>query len=115
MIAAPEQRFKDLLRATSRSVYLTLRVLPAVIRPQIGLAYLLARTTDTIADTEIVPLEQRLDALEVLRNRILEIHRKPTDFGELAKHQGKPAERTLLERCDESLATLDDLNPADQK
>jgi farnesyl-diphosphate farnesyltransferase len=46
----------DLLKATSRSFYLTLRVLPAAVRPQISLAYLLARTTDTIADTEIVPL-----------------------------------------------------------
>jgi farnesyl-diphosphate farnesyltransferase len=60
-----------LLKATSRSFYLTLRVLPAAVRPQIGLAYLLARTTDTIADTELVPLEQRLDALKRLRERIL--------------------------------------------
>ncbi len=37
----------DLLKATSRSFYLTLGVLPARVRPQIGLAYLLARTTDT--------------------------------------------------------------------
>ena len=28
----------DLLRATSRTFYLTLRVLPAAVRPQIGLA-----------------------------------------------------------------------------
>ncbi len=27
----------DLLKATSRSFYLTLRVLPAAVRPQIGL------------------------------------------------------------------------------
>ena len=45
----------QLLKQTSRSFYLTLRVLPGAIRPQIGLAYLLARTTDTIADTELVP------------------------------------------------------------
>jgi len=50
----------DLLKATSRSFYLTLRVLPAAVRSQIGLAYLLARTTDTVADTEIVSLAQRL-------------------------------------------------------
>ena len=49
----------DLLKATSRSFYLTLRVLPAAVRPQIGLAYLLARTTDTIADTELVALDSR--------------------------------------------------------
>ena len=62
-----------------------------------------------------MPLDQRLLALEFLRNRILEVHRQPADFGELAKQQGKPAERTLLERCEESLATLDDLNSADPR
>jgi phytoene/squalene synthetase len=29
----------DLLKATSRSFYLTLRVLPRAVRPQIGLAF----------------------------------------------------------------------------
>ena len=58
------QMLTALLRDVSRSFYLTLRVLPAAIRPQIGLAYLLARTTDTIADTELVPVEGRLAALE---------------------------------------------------
>jgi farnesyl-diphosphate farnesyltransferase len=105
----------NLLKDTSRSVYLTLRVLPSGIRPQIGLAYLLARTSDTIADTEIVPLEQRLSALQFLRERILEVHRKPADFGELAKHQGNPAERAVLERCEESLAALEQFNAADQQ
>ncbi len=50
----------DLLKATSRSFYLTLRVLPGAMRLQISLTYLLARTTDTIADTELVPLENGL-------------------------------------------------------
>jgi len=106
---------QELLKATSRSFYLTLRMFPGGIRAQCGLAYLLARTTDTIADTEIVPSEQRLEALHFLRERIAEIHRKPVDFGSLAKQQGKPAERMLLERCEESLAVLDRFNSADQK
>src|ERR1044071_3439434 len=42
----------DLLRQVSRSFYLTMRVLPAAIRPQVSLAYLLARTSDTLADTQ---------------------------------------------------------------
>ncbi|MCX7887472.1 MAG: squalene/phytoene synthase family protein, partial [Verrucomicrobiae bacterium] len=49
-----------LLRGVSRSFYLTLRVLPAAIRPQVSLAYLLARATDTIADTGVVPPERRV-------------------------------------------------------
>src|ERR1700689_1006950 len=99
-----------LLKAPSRSFYLTLRVLPGTIRPQIGLAYLLARTTDTIADTEIVSLEQRLQALQLLRERILGTHRKALDFGELARQQGLPVERILLERCEEALAFLERFN-----
>jgi farnesyl-diphosphate farnesyltransferase len=103
----------NLLKATSRSFYLTLRVLPAAVRPQIGLAYLLARTTDTIADTELVPLEQRLDALKRLRERILTSSTAPLNFGELAQHQGLPAERLLLEKVGDSLALLQTLSPDD--
>jgi farnesyl-diphosphate farnesyltransferase len=103
----------DLLKATSRSFYLTLRVLPAAVRPQIGLAYLLARTTDTIADTELVPLEQRLDALKRLRERILTSSTVLLNFGELAQNQGLPAERLLLEKAGDSLALLQTLSPED--
>jgi farnesyl-diphosphate farnesyltransferase len=104
----------DLLKATSRSFYLTLRVLPAAVRPQISLAYLLARTTDTIADTEIVPLAQRLDALQQLRGRILGKSTAPLNFGELVKQQASPAERLLLEKVEDSLALLPTFSPADQ-
>src|ERR1039457_298389 len=105
----------DLLKATSRSFYLTLRVLPARVRPQIGLAYLLARTTDTIADTEIVPLAQRLDALQELRKRISGRSFAPLNFGELARQQGSPAEKLLLEKVEDALAVLETLSPADLK
>jgi len=105
----------DLLKATSRSFYLTLRVLPARVRPQIGLAYLLARTTDTIADTDLVPLEQRLDALHKLRDRILGSSTAPLNFGGLARQQGLPAERVLLEKAEDSLKLLQELSPADLK
>ena len=107
--------FNDLLKATSRSFYLTLRVLPAGVRPQIGLAYLLARTTDTIADTEIVPVAQRLEALQRLRERILGQTSAPLKFHELAMQQGLAAERFLLEQVEDSLALLTTLSPADLK
>ncbi len=109
------RELNDLLKATSRTFYRTLRVLPGSIRPQIGLAYLLARTTDTIADTEIVPVEQRLAALQWLRERILGTHRQPLEFGELARQQGLPAERVLLERCEEALAALEQFDAADRE
>ena len=67
----PDDLLKDLLRSVSRSFYLTLRVLPKSIRPQIGLAYLLARATDTIADTDAVPINRRMETLALYRDRIL--------------------------------------------
>ena len=54
MADSPEELLRGLLTDVSRSFYLTLRILPASIRQPIGLAYLLARTTDTIADTGLV-------------------------------------------------------------
>src|SRR5579871_5825965 len=83
MAQAQNELLTDLLKAVSRSFYLTIRVLPKSIRPQIGLGYLLARTTDTVADTEIVPVEQRLKLLQALRERILGTNSTPVDFGEL--------------------------------
>ncbi|PKB70891.1 MAG: hypothetical protein BZY87_08340 [SAR202 cluster bacterium Io17-Chloro-G6] len=41
---------KDVLKGVSRSFYLTIRILPKNLREPVGLAYLLARTADTIAD-----------------------------------------------------------------
>jgi farnesyl-diphosphate farnesyltransferase len=105
----------DLLQATSRSFYLTLRVLPARVRPQIGIAYLLARTADTIADTEIVPPAQRLDALQKLRERILGQDSAPLNFGELARQQGSPAEKLLLEKTGDGLSALQNFSAPDQK
>jgi farnesyl-diphosphate farnesyltransferase len=51
------------LRATSRSFYLSLRVLPAPLREPLSIGYVLARAADTIADTEAVATEQRRDLL----------------------------------------------------
>lgn len=115
MAHATNELLTDLLQEVSRSFYLTLRVLPKSVRSQIGLAYLLARTTDTIADTEIVPLDQRLQMLEQLRDRILGKLSTPLEFGELARQQGAPAERVLLEKIEASLALLQTCSAADQK
>ena len=102
-----------LLKATARSVYLSLRVLPAGVRAQMGLAYLLARTTDTIADTEIVPVEQRLAALRALAEQIAGTAAGPLNLGELALQQGQPAERELLEQVGAGLTALRRLAPGD--
>jgi len=105
----------ELLKQTSRSFHLTLRVLPRAVRAQISLAYLLARTTDTVADTELVPVAQRLQALQQLRERILGTSHAPLNFGDLARRQGSPAEGGLLEHVEASLAGLRTLSSEDLK
>ena len=59
-----------LLKQVSRSFYLSIRVLPREIRPQIGLAYLIARTTDTVADARSGPPAVRQDMLRRMRAEI---------------------------------------------
>ena len=115
MAHAQKELLSGLLKDASRSFYLTLRLLPGKVRPQIGLAYLLARTTDTIADTELVPLDQRLQSLQDLRARILGLRQTPLEFGTLARQQASPAERVLLEKCEASLSLLQTLEPADRQ
>ena len=56
-----------LLRRVSRSFYLSVAVLPKAVRPTIGLAYLLARASDTIADTRLIDRAARIGHLERLR------------------------------------------------
>lgn len=116
MKAGPEL-LTDLLQSVSRSFYLTLRVLPGAIRPQIGLAYLLARATDTVADTEIISVAQRLEALRHLREAIQGTSEvlPPRALGELARQQGLPAEKVLLERIGEALVLLRQAAPTDQR
>jgi len=105
----------ELLRRTSRSFYLTLRIVPESVRLQIGLAYLLARTADTIADTELLPVNRRLEALRGLRERIAGRSNAPIAFGEFTSCQHVDAERALLERVESSLTLLGRLSAADLK
>lgn len=95
-----------LLKDVSRSFYLTLRIMPGAVRGPIGLGYLLARTTDTVADTGVLPPGRRLDALRQLRERIRGATTRPLDFGEFARCQSQEAERLLLVRVEETLSAL---------
>ena len=107
------QLLTTLLRDVSRSFYLTLRVLPEAVRTQISIAYLLARTSDTIADTDLLPAEKRLEALGRFWARI-EGESGTIDLGELAGKQSLRAERVLLSRIEETLLLLATLDPSDQ-
>lgn len=63
----PEEKrelFRATLAAVSRSFYLTLRVLPAGVREPVALGYLLARLSDTVADSAATPAQERLALLK---------------------------------------------------
>ena len=109
----PGQRgrlLQDLLRGVSRSFYLTLHVLPSGLRQPVGLAYLLARAADTIADTRLVPPGQRQQYLLAFKAQVKgparleplrEIERALTD------KQSVPAERELLLSLPSALSLLE--------
>jgi farnesyl-diphosphate farnesyltransferase len=109
-----DELLTSLLRDVSRSFYLTMRMLPSPVRRQISLAYLLARTTDTIADTEVADVPTRLLALAALRERISGSSSAPLPLAQLRAGQALPAERVLLDRCEESLGLLLELEEADR-
>jgi farnesyl-diphosphate farnesyltransferase len=60
----------SLLRSVSRSFYLSVRILPRDLRDPIGLAYLLARATDTVADTAELSADVRGENLRLLADAI---------------------------------------------
>jgi farnesyl-diphosphate farnesyltransferase len=95
----------DLLKRVSRSFYLSLAVLPRGVHEPIGLAYLLARASDTVADTRLVPRDQRIAHLETL-GRAYRGERADLDaLGRAcAPLQTHAAERELLERVGEAVA-----------
>ena len=105
-----------LLKSVSRSFYLSLRILPRPVRPQVGLAYLLARAADTIADTTLVAVDRRRAALARLRGAIRDAAEGGSapglELGELSAAlegpvgRGTCGERTLLVRLPELLETL---------
>jgi farnesyl-diphosphate farnesyltransferase len=111
--ASESDLLTGLLRGVSRSFYLSLRLLPAAVRPPVSLAYLLARTSDTIADAGHASVEERLAALAAFRRRIRCVSRESLDFQSLAASQRHLWERQLLLRVEESLSALESSEPAD--
>jgi farnesyl-diphosphate farnesyltransferase len=105
----------DLLRDVSRSFFLTLKLLPGPVRQQIGLAYLLARATDTIADTGAISIGARLEALTRLRTAIMEGSTLRFDVREIRMHQSSDGEQVLLERIGDTLSMLSATDPEDRK
>jgi farnesyl-diphosphate farnesyltransferase len=106
-----------ILRSVSRSFYLSLRILPRPLRDPLSLAYLLARATDTIADTPEPPAELRIEALQNLAWVIQGTASRETaasigaSFGPL---QSNEAERALIDALPAALGWLELLEERDR-
>src|SRR5438067_12145893 len=61
---------RTILARVSRSFYLSIRLLPKKLRDPVSLGYLLARASDTIADTAEIPIELRTEKLQLLARGI---------------------------------------------
>ena len=111
--AAPDTAW-PLLREVSRSFYLSIRLLPGGLRDAIALGYLLARATDTLADTEALPASERLGLLAAVGRAFDGLGPLPAGLPQFAAAQAHAGERRLLEVLGECVAALDRLAPADQ-
>lgn len=103
------------LRSVSRSFYLTLRVLPRVIRPQVSLAYLLARIADTIADTDLIATTERVDVLGQWRDTISGTRSAPIDLRPFVGRETDSAENLLLDQANNAALLLDSMPENDAK
>ena len=113
-----------LLKPVSRSFYLSIRLLPRALREPVALAYLLARTSDTIADSNAVTAERRIELLDRFAHAIagkdqsigkelralLLAQRDPSQ--KLGMTEG---EKTLMESVDTILRALQNVSPEDQR
>ena len=69
-ISVSEKKIDSILEGTSRSFFLSLKVLPKKIRRHIGLLYILARLADTIADSKVGENKVLLQGLKEYNTRI---------------------------------------------
>jgi farnesyl-diphosphate farnesyltransferase len=109
---------KTILKNVSRSFYLSIRVLPAPMREPVSLGYLLARASDTLADTESLDAELRLEMLDGMaavlagENREAWLQRLEK---EVIPHQGHAGERVLLQQMEGVMDWLDSLGDSEEK
>jgi farnesyl-diphosphate farnesyltransferase len=115
----PEHR--RILRGVSRSFDLSIRLLPPALQAPVSMGYLLARATDTVADTSNLPLGERQILLDLMTQTFTAPHANEAQDRELmrltqafAAQQTDPNERALMLALPECLPLLQTLSAADQ-
>ena len=104
-----------LLKSVSRSFYLTIRILPARIQAPIGLAYLLARASDTIADTAEASEPVRLHHLAAFGKMIRDGASEGLPELQREIQPPDPGERELIAKLDRCFAWLVTLPESDRR
>jgi len=107
-----------IFKSVSRSFHLTIKFLPRSLREPVSLAYLLARATDTMADTATIPAAARLMTLQSFARVIageLEFHTVAESFRGFAAQQRDPHERRLIEQLRSCIDWLTNLGAADRE
>jgi farnesyl-diphosphate farnesyltransferase len=108
---------RSILARVSRSFYLSIQLLPKKLRDPVSLGYLLARASDTIADTAEIPINLRIDNLRLLARGIQgeALGGAIVDLSEsLAPLQADGAERELIETLQPVLDWLDRIEVEDR-
>ena len=100
-------------KGVSRSFYLSLRLLPAPMREAAALGYLLARTSDTVADSSTGDLPGQVTALDDFSAAVGGSRMLPAWPAALVAAVADPRERQLLGRSAELISMLQAL-PAPQ-
>jgi farnesyl-diphosphate farnesyltransferase len=113
-----ERRLRNsILRSVSRSFYLSVRLLPARLRQPVALGYLLARATDTVADTSKISPVVRAERLATLSDAIQ--GKIPSDevvdlAASFAPRQDNAAERALIQSLPRCIEWLENIDPVDR-
>ncbi|NKB46682.1 MAG: hypothetical protein GKR77_02745 [Legionellales bacterium] len=115
-----QKKLYALTRSVSRSFYLTLRLLPAAVRDSACVAYLLARISDTLADTPTVELAQRTIWLQQFATLCrLPVNLTDPSLADLAAacapHQTNIAEQHLMSELTFCLTCLTQLPTMEQQ
>jgi farnesyl-diphosphate farnesyltransferase len=106
-----------ILRSVSRSFYLSIRFLPTQLREPVALAYLLARTTDTVSDAAEIFRSVRMETLRMLSDGIQGKASRDVVVNLIASFvppEANTSERQLLESLPTCLKWLDQLEQADR-
>ncbi len=107
----------ELLKQTSRSLYLSARLLPHAVREAFCIAYLLCRYADTIADTSLLPAKKRLQWVQLFPSMIT--HLDPQQLVQLTREIAPSTtniyEAQLLHHLPDCIHEFEKLSQAQQQ